>query len=44
LSELKQQYLNAFVKLYKALGGGWFAEEEKTPDAQPGDAGNTPSI
>jgi multidrug efflux system outer membrane protein len=43
LSELKQQYFNAFVKLYKALGGGWIAEEEKTPDAQPGDAGNTPS-
>ncbi|MCF8119926.1 MAG: efflux transporter outer membrane subunit [Deltaproteobacteria bacterium] len=23
LSELKQQYLNAYVQLYKALGGGW---------------------
>lgn len=23
LSELKQQYLTAYVKLYKALGGGW---------------------
>lgn len=23
LSKLKQQYLNAYVKLYKALGGGW---------------------
>lgn len=23
LSELKQQYLNAYVALYKALGGGW---------------------
>jgi multidrug efflux system outer membrane protein len=23
LSELRQQYLNAYVLLYKALGGGW---------------------
>ncbi len=23
LSQLQQQYLNAFVRLYKALGGGW---------------------
>jgi outer membrane protein TolC len=23
-----QQYLNAYVKLYKALGGGWITEEE----------------
>jgi multidrug efflux system outer membrane protein len=28
LSELKQQYLNAYVKLYKALGGGWLSKEE----------------
>ncbi|MBW2144620.1 MAG: TolC family protein [Deltaproteobacteria bacterium] len=27
-SELKQQYLNAYVKLYKALGGGWLSKEE----------------
>jgi len=27
-SELKQQYLNAYVKLYKALGGGWLSREE----------------
>jgi len=29
LSELKQQYLNGYVKLYKALGGGWLDKEEK---------------
>ncbi len=28
LSELRQQYLNAYVKLYKALGGGWITKEE----------------
>ncbi len=28
LSELKQQYLNGYVKLYKALGGGWISKEE----------------
>jgi multidrug efflux system outer membrane protein len=27
-SELKQQYLNAYVRLYKALGGGWLSKEE----------------
>ena len=27
-SELQQQYLNAYVSLYKALGGGWITEEE----------------
>jgi multidrug efflux system outer membrane protein len=27
-SELKQQFFNAYVKLYKALGGGWLYEEE----------------
>ena len=27
-SELKQQYLNAYVKLYKALGGGWLSKED----------------
>ena len=26
LSELRQQYLNAYVKLYKALGGGWITQ------------------
>lgn len=28
LSELKQQFLNAYVNLYKALGGGWISKEE----------------
>ncbi|MEN8244639.1 MAG: efflux transporter outer membrane subunit [Thermodesulfobacteriota bacterium] len=28
LSELEQQYRNAYVRLYKALGGGWLSEEE----------------
>ena len=28
LSELEQQYRNAYVKLYKALGGGWLSAEE----------------
>ena len=28
LSELEQLYRNAYVKLYKSLGGGWLSEEE----------------
>ena len=28
LSEIEQQYLNAYVKLYKSLGGGWKINEE----------------
>jgi multidrug efflux system outer membrane protein len=28
LSELNKDYLNAYVKLYKALGGGWISKEE----------------
>ena len=28
LSELEQQYRNAYVTLYNALGGGWLSEEE----------------
>lgn len=28
LSEIKQQFFNAYVKLYKALGGGWLDEAE----------------
>lgn len=28
LSEVKKDYLNAYVKLYKALGGGWISVEE----------------
>jgi len=28
LSQLKQQYLNGYVKLYKSLGGGWLGKDE----------------
>lgn len=28
LSEVKKDYLNAYVKLYKSLGGGWITKEE----------------
>ncbi len=36
LSELKQQYLNGYVKLYKALGGGWITKEDmKKGTAKP---------
>jgi len=28
LSELTQQYYNSYVRLYKALGGGWLSREE----------------
>ncbi len=28
LSELKQQFYNAYVRLYKALGGGWLTKAE----------------
>jgi multidrug efflux system outer membrane protein len=34
LSEIEQLYLNAYVKLYKALGGGWNIEEGLS-NAQP---------
>ncbi len=43
LSELKQQFYNAYVRLYKALGGGWLTQAEmeqtqyppETPKKQP---------
>lgn len=28
-STIKQEYLNAYVKLYKALGGGWLSKDEE---------------
>lgn len=28
-SQLRKDYLNAYVKLYKALGGGWISKDEK---------------
>jgi multidrug efflux system outer membrane protein len=34
LSELQQQYRNAYVRLYKALGGGWLSEEEMSKKMQ----------
>jgi multidrug efflux system outer membrane protein len=36
-AEVKQEYLNSYVKLYKALGGGWISEEERqqTTDSTP---------
>jgi len=33
LSDLEQLYLNAYVSLYKALGGGWIMKEE--PESNP---------
>ena len=33
-SELKQQYLNAYVNLYKALGGGWLSTTETENNKQ----------
>jgi outer membrane protein, multidrug efflux system len=29
-SEARQQYLNSYILLYKALGGGWITREEET--------------
>ena len=28
LSELQQQHMNSYVRLYKAMGGGWMTPEE----------------
>ena len=30
LSQVTQEYYNSYVRLYKALGGGWLSEEEMT--------------
>lgn len=35
LSALRQTYFNAYVKLYKALGGGWISEEEMIQAENP---------
>ena len=35
LSAVKQEYLNAYVRLYKALGGGWISEEEMEQAQNP---------
>jgi len=29
LYQTKQEYLNSYIRLYKAIGGGWISEEEK---------------
>lgn len=29
LSQAKQEYLNSYIRLYKALGGGWITKEEQ---------------
>jgi len=43
LSELYQQFHNSYVKLYKALGGGWLSEEEiEQAQNQPKTKKNTP--
>ncbi|MBW2157663.1 MAG: efflux transporter outer membrane subunit [Deltaproteobacteria bacterium] len=34
LSELKQQFYNSYVRLYKALGGGWLTKAELEAEAQ----------
>ena len=31
LSQATQEYYNSYVRLYKALGGGWISEEEMEP-------------
>jgi multidrug efflux system outer membrane protein len=35
LSELTRQYLNAYVNLYKALGGGWVSKEAMQTAGEP---------
>jgi len=35
LSELRREYYNAYVKLYKSLGGGWLSEEEMVEAQAP---------
>jgi len=34
LSDLKQQFYNAYVRLYKALGGGWLTKAEMEVEAK----------
>lgn len=41
LSELKQQQLNAYVGLYKALGGGWISEEKMRRGSKENDGTST---
>jgi outer membrane protein, multidrug efflux system len=34
-SQMKQNYLNSYINLYKALGGGWLSEEEMNNELNP---------
>ena len=34
-SDLQQQYRNAYVNLYRALGGGWMTEAEREESTNP---------
>jgi len=34
LSDIRRLYLTAYIKLYKALGGGWITQEEKDAELQ----------
>jgi multidrug efflux system outer membrane protein len=34
LSQLKQQFYNSYVRLYKALGGGWLTKAEMEMEAE----------
>jgi len=34
-SDLQQQYRNAYVNLYRALGGGWVSQEERKEQTDP---------
>ena len=40
LSELQRQYRNAFISLYRALGGGWIKEAEADVYTRSGDLDN----
>jgi multidrug efflux system outer membrane protein len=35
LSQATQEYYNSYVRLYKALGGGWISEEEEAEYEEP---------
>ena len=35
LSQLRQEFRSAYVKLYKALGGGWISEVEREQAQDP---------
>ena len=41
-SETRQLYFNAYVSLYKALGGGWLTSENNSEDGTDGVSTATP--